>query len=201
MLAHRRFLRAVDEVLARSFLLHALDLLHDPVGHLLQVLRRAGEADGDVSTAALERILVQTDADGVGLAKLLAEDVPQRDLEHVGGRRQARDDVGVRRRVGEKRDLRHHLRLASLRHRGALDAGGELQPDVLDRAGRLPLRRQGSDVAGDQRQRLLHLERADHQEREVRRVREELLVRARHRFAVEPGDAFARDRLGGVMVR
>ena len=74
-------------------------------------------------------------------------------------------------------------------------------PTSLNCAAASRLRRQAADILGDERQRLVHLERADHEEREIGRVREALAVEGQHLLAVEGGDPLGGQRPGRVVGR
>ncbi len=93
------------------------------------------------------------------------------------------------------------LRLAAFVHLLADDRGGETDLQILVVRHALAGRRQRSDVPGEQRHRLVDRECADHEEREVGRVREAVAVEAQHLAGVERGKRLRRQRPRRVVVR
>src|SRR5205823_1786904 len=92
---------------------------------------------------------------------------------------------------GRVRKETHHrlaLRLTSLFHRRAFDGSREVDADVLVRGALRAFRRQRADVPSEQRQRLLHFERADHEKREIRCVRKTIAIQRHHLRAIELGN-------------
>ena len=152
-----------------------------------------------MAAATLRQGLRQVDVDVVGLAQILAQDVAQRDVQH----RRRGDDLllllRIDRRIREEADHRLGARLLAGDDLFLLRGLGEMNRDVLERRRGLAGRGQRADVLGQQRDRLVHLEGAHHEEREVGGVLEPILVERDHLVAAERLDALGCQRLRGVV--
>ena len=102
--------------------------------------------------------------------------------------------------IGREAQDRRALRLAPLLDDGLLVGCRERDADILEAARGGAGRRQRADVARDERERLFELEGTDHEEREVRSVREPLPIERRHRGAIELADPVEGQRPRRVVV-
>ena len=135
------------------------------VDHAGEVAGIGAEADARIARSARRQPLREVHRHAVGLAELLAQDVAQRDLEHVGRAEHPLLLVRIGRRIGVEAQDRLGPRLAAAVTVARSVAAGKWRPtSAVAEAVAVPARRQRANVAREHRHDLVDLEGADHEE-------------------------------------
>ena len=157
------------------------------IGQRRHILRRTPELDRRRAIARFRQVVTVADADRVGAAERFPQDVAQLRFEDVRGRAQPMR-------------LRARPRLASAKKLMTVWLRGSRPLVTVSRTtsfgncifsapaweSAVPSRRQAAKgKARQQRRDVVHLERADEEEREVGGVRKTILVELHHRFRIE----------------